>query len=131
MTRKEQMAQRPEGWKETAELLQSGKITQAQACERLGITRGWLNILLDRDFPGRKSRKAEWGKALGKSNRKYTTYLQKHFSDYEICQMIKARGKCERCPMKSCKSGASFKGLGAKLVAKVPLKDTQNISEAT
>ena len=129
MTRNEQKAKRPEGWDEVVMSLQKGELTQEQACERLGISRAWLNRLLHRDNPGHYDRRKEWGKTLGKSNVRYTTYLEKHFRDSDLCKMIRVTENCGKCPI-GCNGQKKYRGLGKKLVERV-LKAQSDISEDT
>lgn len=129
MTRKEQRDKRPEGWEEVKAAYNRRELTFAQAAEKLGISGAWFNILLRRDEPGRKGFKEENAKAMGLANRKFSTYLQQNFSDYELCMMIKSRNKCDKCPIK-CTTGRSFKGLADKLVQKVSLKDAEKPLES-
>lgn len=124
MTRKEQKAKRPERWEEVKARYNARELTFQQAADELGISIQWFNTLLRRDEPGRKTFKHEHGKEIGKARKKWTTYLQKHFSDYELCMMLKSRGNCDRCPQ-VCKGYMGYKGLGAKLVAKALLKDEE------
>ena len=121
MTLAEIRAQRPEGWKEVTEKLQKGEITQVQAAEELGISKAWLNQLLNRDDPTRKSRNPEAVRKIGLANRKYTTWIEQNFTDYEVCMMIKSRANCHKCPL-SCKGYMKYKGLANALTQKVPLK---------
>ena len=130
MTRKEQKAKRPEGWVEVTSRLERGEITQSQACEELKISKAWLNILLHRDNPGRKSRNPEVVREIGLANKKYTTYLEKYFSDYEVCMMLKARDNCDKCPL-TCKGYMKNKGIRQALMKRVLLKADEKPTEIT
>lgn len=131
MTLNEIRNKRPEGWKETTELYLSRQINSKEACERLGISSALFFRLLHRDNPGRKNLRAEAAQKMGKANKKYSTYLEQHFSDYELCMMLKARNHCDVCPL-TCKQYNKYKGLGAKLVESVPIaKTASETSEET
>lgn len=121
-TRREQKNKRPEKWDEVKVLYLDKKIRSAEAAQMLGISLAWFHVLLHRDDPGRITMQGEHAKEMGKANRKYTSYLESAFSDYEICMMLKARNNCDRCPL-SCKGYMKYKGLGKKLLERVPLKD--------
>jgi len=130
MTRKEQKAKRPEGWVEVTSRLEKGEITQSQACEELRISKAWLNILLHRDNPARKNRNPEVVQKIGLANKKYTTFLEQNFSDYEVCMMLKTRNKCDKCPL-TCKGYMKNKGIRKALMKRVPLKAKEKPLEET
>ncbi len=130
MTRKEQKAKRPEGWEEVKAAYNRRELTIIEAAEKLGISVQWFNVLLRRDEPGRRTFRHEHAVAMGRARKKWTTYLQKEFTDYTLCKMIRLTENCDKCPA-HCEGQKSYKKLGEKLVQKVPLKDDQNILEET
>ena len=123
MTRKEQKAKRPEGWAEVKAAYYRRELTVEQASEKLGISRQWFTTLLRRDDPARKSFKHENGVKLGKSRRKWTTYLEREFSDYTLCKMIRLTENCAKCPC-NCDGQKNYKDLRAKLIQLVPIAKT-------
>ena len=128
MTQREWKQQRPEKWDEVKQLYLARKIKSDEAAQMLGISKAWFFRLMHRDDPGRKSFQTAHAKEMGKANKRFETYLEQNFSDYEICMMLKARDNCDRCPL-SCKGYMKYKGLGRKLLEKVPLKAPSDISE--
>jgi hypothetical protein len=118
LNRREQKAQRPERWEEVKGMYLRRELNGHEAAERLGISPAWFFRLLHRDDPARRSLKREQGLKLKELNTRYTTLLQKTFSDYEICMMIRARDRCGRCPL-NCNGSMRYKGLGRKLTERV------------
>ena len=126
MTNIERRKQRPEGWEEVKAAYNRRELTFAQAAEKLGISQQWFNVLLRRDEPGRKTFKAEHGKNMGRANKKYTTYIEKHFSDYIMCKMIRLTENCDRCPNgASCKGEKKNRGIVKKMLERVPINDQE------
>ncbi len=105
-------------WEDVKSRLESGRMTQRQAAEELGVSRSWLNVLLRRDNPRRKDRRAENMRRVGRSNRKPTN-LENIFTDASMCKAIRAAGKCDLCP-KQCNGQKRCKGLLGELLERSP-----------
>lgn len=126
---------RPNGWKEMATKVLKGDISEVNAAKELGISRQWLRIMMKRDYPNEtsKDRRSITTVRTGKNNRKFTTYLESHFSDLDLCNMLIMHGECSRkCPFyKACEGEHKYQGLVSAMLKKIPLKDAQNTLETT
>lgn len=127
--------ERPKRYYELAEKVYAGEITERDAANELGMSREWFRILLKKDFPGRPkvNKHSEMMREVGKNNRKFTTYLESHFSDLDLCNILSMHGECSRkCPLyKACEGEHKCQGLVKAMLNKLPLKPAQNTLEET
>ena len=126
--------ERPEGWEKTIKEVFDGKLTENEAAVQLGISRQWMRIMMKRDFPEQmaKDRRIPHITEVGKSNRKYSTWLELHATDTELCYMISCSDGCEKfCPLyyNTCSVEKHCKGLISALLKKYPLKGAKNTLE--
>lgn len=123
-------APKPDNWNEVLKEVDAGRMTMRQAADSFGISESWLYRLRHKENPGRKDRRHEMGRKVGCSRKRYTTLMERDFSDYLMCKAIKAIDKCERCP-KHCGGQKQYRGLINALLERVPLNGDENISEKT
>lgn len=124
---------RPENYLSVVERIRKGELNQGQAADILGVTRQTLHGYLATDYPEefRGKYRAIVSKRVGKSNQRYTSWLEANINDKDLCQFIREKGKCSECPRR-CVSNRMTKGLG-KLISetRVTLKGVENTLEVT
>ena len=113
---------RPENWEEVSRAYMNKEISSAQAAEQLGISGALFFRYLHRDFPLRKDLRKDHAYQMSQGNRKYSTYLEKNFTDAAVCKMLRVTENCGRCPMTRCNGEKKCRGIRAKMVERVTLK---------
>lgn len=113
----------------------SGELSQQMGADSLGIKRTTFAYQLNKKYPNRPKgvnvRKENRKPATGRP--KKPTYLESHFSDLDLCNILSMHGECSRkCPLyKACEGEHKYQGLVKAMLNKLPLKDAQNTLEAT
>ena len=131
MTMNDSKKKRPENWEEVTKAYLNKEINSIEAAEKLGMSSALFFRYLHRDFPLREDFRKDHAYRMSQNNRKYSTYLEKNFTDAAVCKMLRVTENCDRCPMTRCNGEKKYRGIRAKMVERVTLKaDEKPLEEA-